>query len=118
MGRTLPERPRSIPTGGNRVRVDRHRIRIACEVPLMASTGIFCLEGDWGSSLTDRTSVRLGLDMLMTVRRGRLIHRNAATKQEFAHYMDRWSLQQYREFPVAYFSYHGDRGVLSLGKDD
>ncbi|MGY1810171.1 DUF6642 family protein [Blastococcus sp. SYSU D00669] len=84
----------------------------------MGGNGIFCLEGDWGSSLTDRTSVRLGLDMLMTVRRGRLIHRNAATKQEFAHYMDRWCLQQYRNFPVAYFSYHGDRSVLSLGKDD
>lgn len=83
----------------------------------MASNGIFCLEGDWGS-LTDRTSVRLGLDMLMTVRGGRLIHRNTATPEEFEYYLDRWATAQYSGFPVAYFSFHGAPGVLSLARAD
>lgn len=83
----------------------------------MASNGIFCLEGDWGP-LTDRTSVRLGLDMLVTVRRGRLIHRNAATRAEFEYYLDRWSTAKYADFPVAYFSFHGAPGTLSLAREE
>jgi hypothetical protein len=83
----------------------------------MASNGVFCLEGDWGA-LTDRTSVRLGLDMLMTVRRGRLIHRNAATLEEFEHYVNRWATAQYNGFPVAYFSFHGAPGTLSFARGD
>lgn len=83
----------------------------------MAGAGIFCLEGDW-RGLVDRTSVRLGLDMLMTVRGDRLIHRNAATKDEFEYYLAKWSSDQYRRFPLAYFSYHGSPGYLHLGRDD
>lgn len=83
----------------------------------MTKQGIFCLEGDWGG-LTDRTSVRLGLDMLITVRGGRLIHRNAATSAEFKHYLTQWSSSRYDSFPLAYFSYHGSPGVLHLGADD
>ena len=65
----------------------------------MTKQGIFCLERDWGG-LTDRTSVRLGLDMLMTVRGGRLIHRNAATSAEFEHYLTQWSSSRYDSFPL------------------
>jgi hypothetical protein len=80
----------------------------------VAGGGIFCLEGDWGG-LADRTSVRLGLDMLMTVRGDRLIHRNAATRAELEHYLGKWSSGTYRGFPLAYFSYHGSPGYLHLG---
>ena len=83
----------------------------------MASKGIFCLEGDWGGSLIDRLSVRPGLDMLATMRGDRLIHRNAATADEFEYYLQKWVTRRYEAFPLAYFSYHGERGLLHLGRD-
>ena len=83
----------------------------------MTKQGIFCLEGDWGGSLIDRLSVRPGLDMLTRMRDERLIHRNAATKAEFEHYMSQWVTRRYAAFPLAYLSYHGRRGQLDLGGD-
>ncbi|MGY1771965.1 DUF6642 family protein [Blastococcus sp. SYSU D00813] len=81
----------------------------------MASKGIFCLEGEWEDRLTDRVSVRPALDMLMTLRGGRLIHRNAATPEEFAHYFGKWAMRRYNAFPLAYLAYHGHRGGIDLG---
>ena len=84
----------------------------------MGTPGIFCLEGDWSDSLTDRLSVRPGLDMFTTMRGARLIHRNAATRDEFAHYFGQWARSRYDRFPVAYLAYHGRRGRLELGRDE
>ncbi len=83
----------------------------------MPNQGIFCLEGDWGDSLVERLSVRPGLDMLTTMRGDRLIHRNAATADEFEYYLRKWVTRRYDAFPLAYFSYHGERGKLHLGRD-
>ena len=53
----------------------------------MANQGIFCLEGEWDDNLADKLSVRPGLDMLTTMRRDRLVHRNAVTKDEFEYFL-------------------------------
>ncbi|MGY1653413.1 DUF6642 family protein [Geodermatophilus sp. SYSU D01119] len=84
----------------------------------MPSNGIFCLEGEWEERLTDKLSVRPGLDMLMTMRKDRLIHRNAATSDEFAHYFTKWTSHRYSAFPLAYLAFHGRRGKVALGRDD
>jgi hypothetical protein len=55
--------------------------------------------------------------MLMTIRRGRLIHRNTATRDEFTYFLDKWARPAYDHFPLAYLSCHGDRGELHLGRD-
>jgi len=83
----------------------------------MAKRGIFCLEGEWEDRLTDRKSVRPGLDMLMAMRDDRLIHRNAATAAEFEFYFSRWASPRYDAFPLAYLASHGSRGWLDLGGD-
>lgn len=83
----------------------------------MSNKGIFCLEGEWDDLLTDKKSVRPGLDMLTTVRGDRLIHRNAATADEFGYYLRKWATRRYDAFPLAYLSYHGERGKLHLGRD-
>ena len=83
----------------------------------MPNQGIFCLEGDWGDSLVERLSVRPGLDMLTTMRGDRLIHRNAATADEFEYYLRKWVTRRYDALPLVYFSYHGERGKLHLGGD-
>ncbi|MGY1690353.1 DUF6642 family protein [Geodermatophilus sp. SYSU D01105] len=84
----------------------------------MAKRGIFCLEGEWEEDrLTDRKSVRPGLDMLMAMRDDQLIHRNAATAEEFKFYFSRWASHRYDAFPLAYLASHGSRGWLNLGGD-
>jgi hypothetical protein len=55
--------------------------------------------------------------MLTTMRGDRLIHRNAATANEFEYYLRKWVTRRYAAFPLAYFSYHGERGKLHLGRD-
>lgn len=84
----------------------------------MAKQGLFCLEGDWNDRLDEHLSVRPGLDMLMTLRGARLIHRNASTKDEFGYYFEAWASHRYAAFPVAYLAYHGIQGRLSLGRDE
>ncbi|MGY1709094.1 DUF6642 family protein [Geodermatophilus sp. SYSU D00758] len=83
----------------------------------MPNQGIFCLEGEWGDRMTEKLSVRPGLDMLTTMRRDRLVHRNTATRDEFAYYLQKWVTARYAGFPLAYLSFHGERGVIHLGRD-
>src|SRR3712207_2152210 len=33
------------------------------------------------------------------------------------HYLRKWVTRRYDAFPLAYFSYHGERGKLHLGRD-
>lgn len=56
--------------------------------------------------------------MFTTMRGARLIHRNAATRDEFTHYFGHWAARRYDDFPVAYLAYHGSRGRLHLGRDE
>jgi len=84
----------------------------------MRESEIFCLEGDWSDSLIDRLSVRPGLDMFTAMRGGRLIHRNAATRDEFAHYFGPWAARRYDSFPVAYLAYQGKRPAAARARRD
>lgn len=81
--------------------------------------GIFCLEGEWGDDLDDRTSVLPQLQMLENMQVcGRVIHRTAVTRTEFDHYVGRWAQRRYRRFKIAYLACHGGPGRLLLGKDE
>ncbi|MGY1592274.1 DUF6642 family protein [Geodermatophilus sp. SYSU D00708] len=80
----------------------------------MATHGIFCLEGEWEDNLADKLSVRPGLDMLTTMRRTRLVHRNAVTRGEFEYFFSKWATRRYDAFPLAYLAYHGRPGLLDL----
>lgn len=81
--------------------------------------GIFCLEGDWTYELTDRLSVEPQLRMLAKAQRCRdVIHRDVATREEFAHYFQKWLLKKYADFTVGYMAFHGFESAITLGKDD
>jgi hypothetical protein len=85
----------------------------------MAVSGIFCLEGEWSSKLTDRTSVRPQLDMLTPLGvTAPLIHRDVATREEFFYYCDKWTQKQYANYRLGYFAFHGTEACINLGKQD
>ena len=80
--------------------------------------GIFCLEGDWTERLVDRLSVEPQLRMLESARHcSAVIHRDAATRDEFAYYLDRWLLKKHSSFELGYLAFHGSESCIFLGRD-
>lgn len=80
--------------------------------------GVFCVEGEWNSSLTDRTSVEPQLQMLENMHCcGGVIHRDVATSEELEYYVGKWLQRQYARFTVGYFAFHGEPGLIQLGRD-
>lgn len=85
---------------------------------MAARRGIFCLEGEWNRRLTDRRSVAPLLQLIEKLNIwAPPIHKNVATKGDFEYYARQWCRQQYAEYPVGYFSFHGEPGRIRLGRD-
>jgi len=78
--------------------------------------GIFCIEGEWEPSLADRSSIQPLVEFLANS--DELlppIHRRVATKESFAYFARQW--KDYPNYSIGYFSFHGDKGSLCLGKE-
>lgn len=80
--------------------------------------GIFCLEGEWHSDLTRRLSVRPVLELLEQLGVAQWIHRDVATRAEFEYYLDKWTSDDYTDFPVLWLAMHGDAAAISLSGGD
>jgi len=81
--------------------------------------GIFCLEGDWRRDFKARLSVEPQLRMLESAERCRdVIHRDVATREEFAFYTNKWLTRRYSRFSFGYFAFHGVKNSILLGKDE
>lgn len=79
--------------------------------------GIFCVEADWSSKLTDRASVRDMLELLEAVDGIPFIHEHVnASKEAFFGALHQWSQKQYARYSIAYFASHGRPGKLLLGR--
>ena len=76
--------------------------------------GIFCVEGQWHRSLTDRSSVLPMLDLLERLGRASFIHKDVATEEELSYFLGRWTEARYSRFRVGYFAMHGEAQTLSM----
>ncbi|GIF67708.1 hypothetical protein Ais01nite_57430 [Asanoa ishikariensis] len=74
--------------------------------------GIFCVEGQWHRSLTDKSSVLPTLDMLNRLKRCAYIHKDVATAEELRYFLTRWTEQRYASFRVGHFAMHGEAKQL------
>lgn len=79
---------------------------------LVATNGVFCLEGEWHSDLENRASVLPLLDMLERLGEVKAIHRDVGTKDEAARYLGKYAQRGYDDYRVLYLAAHGDRGRL------
>lgn len=83
----------------------------------MAKPGIFCLEGEWTSNLTDRSSVREMVEILCRNDDINLIYRNVSSQAEYINYIKRWSEKQYDNYKIGYFSMHGEYGSFMFPRE-
>ncbi|MBE9404275.1 hypothetical protein M4D54_01935 [Brachybacterium sp. p3-SID1565] len=80
--------------------------------------GIFCLEGEWDSDLTRRLSVRPVLELLEQLEVAQWIHRDVVTRPEFEYYLEKWTSDEYADFPVLWLAMHGKKAEISLSGDE
>lgn len=78
--------------------------------------GVFCLEGPWSNSLTDQSSVGPLLELLERRRVIRFAHRDAVTIPELETYLRQWTQKQYAGYGFGYLAFHGDPGLLYVGR--
>lgn len=83
----------------------------------MARKGIFCLEGDWWG-VKDKTSVEPLLRLLETTAGLKVpyVHHDAATHEEFQHYLKKWSGRTFASHPILYLGFHGSAGGIEVGE--
>ena len=83
----------------------------------MTAKGIFCLEGEWWGRLDRPSTVE---PILKLLRRWKpyyvpYVHRDVATREEFEHYIAKWTQRAASKFPILYLAFHGDRSTLYIG---
>lgn len=78
--------------------------------------GIFCVEGTWSSSLTDRASVREMLEILEDVDGIEYIHTRVSTEEGLLDALRKWRQKQYAHYSLGYFAFHGRPGRILIGR--
>lgn len=87
-------------------------------MPRRRTPGVFCLETPWDDDLRDASTVGPLLAVLEQRRVIKFIHRDVATRSELEHYLDRWLLKKYADYPIGYMAFHGHRGAIELAAED
>lgn len=80
--------------------------------------GIFCVEGSWSESLTDRASVRELLQLLEDVAGIDFIHHHVGGAAELFDVLRRWSRKRYARYALGYFAFHGRPGRILVGREE
>ncbi|MES2431253.1 MAG: DUF6642 family protein [Bacteroidota bacterium] len=80
--------------------------------------GVFCIEGFWYGDQRDKTSVYPVLDVVHRYEGMPFIHHRCATVKEFEYCMSRWKTKSFHEkYPLLYLSFHGEKGIIKIGKE-
>lgn len=81
--------------------------------------GVFCLEGHWYGDHRDTTSVYPILDLVHRFHKMPFIHHKCSTIEEFRFSIKRWKTQSFHnKYPILYLAFHGEKGMLLVGKDN
>jgi hypothetical protein len=85
-------------------------------MPKSKTKGVFCLEGDWDGDLKSRKSIQPVLQLLEHAGEPSIpsIRRDIGTIPELEHYLRKWCLKRYKNYPILYLAFHGSPGTLYL----
>jgi hypothetical protein len=80
--------------------------------------GIFCIEGFWYGDHRDPTSVHPVLELIHRINGLPYVYHRCGTKEEFVFSIERWKTKAFhKKYPILYLAFHGDKGVIKVGKD-
>ncbi|MDD4889191.1 MAG: hypothetical protein PHU85_04620 [Phycisphaerae bacterium] len=74
--------------------------------------GIYCIEAEWSSQATDRTSVAPLLELLSQVCGIRSYHRDAVNADAAEVLLARWCQKKFRAYPILWLACHGKEGEI------
>ena len=79
--------------------------------------GVFCLEGDWWNDLRQPSTVEPILQLLEVALGFAVpyVHRNVDTEPALKYYLSKWTQKKYKNYPILYMAFHGDKGKLFIG---
>src|SRR5687768_1853588 len=77
---------------------------------------IFCLEGNWNHNLKDKSSIRTALEFIEENGNVKHIHKNCSTIDQLEALLNESALMRYKRYSIIYFAFHGDPGILHVGK--
>ena len=75
---------------------------------------IFCIEGNWDSSLAQRTTVRPVLELLEAHAGVKYIYRDCSTRNELDFLLDKWRQKGYGDYKILYLAFHGQPGRIII----
>ena len=80
--------------------------------------GVFCLEvADWFGTMKKKNTVEPVLELLHhSPLEVPYIHRDVATREELDFYLKKWTLAEYRNYPILFLAFHGAPGELFLAE--
>lgn len=79
--------------------------------------GIFCIEGFWYGDHRDKTSVLPILELAHRINDLPYIHHKCGTLEEFTYSINRWKTKTFhKKYPILYLAFHGDKGLVNIGK--
>ncbi|MCX7829967.1 MAG: hypothetical protein N2445_02765 [Acidobacteria bacterium] len=84
------------------------------------SKGVFCLEiSDWFGSMKKKNTVEPVLELLHhSPLEVPYIHRDVATKEELNFYLKKWTLAEYKCYPILFLAFHGAPGEIFLAQNN
>ena len=76
---------------------------------------VFCLEGLWDSNLIENSSVKPVLVLLnKAYQKMKYIYAGCATKGELEFYLKKWTQKTYKNYPILYLAFHGEKHQIKL----
>jgi hypothetical protein len=82
----------------------------------IAKKCIFCLEGLWEQDLTKKSTILPILDLIYRNDNIEFIYRDCATQEEMEFYLSKWTQEKYAYFPILFLAFHGEEGLIHIGK--
>jgi hypothetical protein len=82
--------------------------------PRPALKHIFCIEGNWDSSLAQPTTVRPVLELLEVNAGVKYIYRDCSTRNELDFLLDKWRQKGYGDYKILYLAFHGEPGRIII----
>ena len=78
---------------------------------------VFCLEGDWEDDLKKKSSVNASLVFMEQNCGIKYIHKHCGTRDGLEYYLKKYKQKKYKDYSICYFAYHGQPGMIDVGKD-